>query len=648
MRKIIALVLAALLACAMFAACGKTEQPAEETTTAATYDLEGAVAYVEGLYKEDLSITAVDFDVVSQVMIGGVAYQIDWSVDTDKVTVGTPANGVVTIGVDEKSPEAVEYKLTATVKAGDGTSQSVTFKLSVPEYAVNSHEEYMAAKQDDMMTVEGIVVAINSKDAGNKYNHLFLADANVTGGYYCYSVTQDPIKDLGIAVGMTVKVTGPVAPYSGMQEIKGGQVAIVDSTIKTVEPVDITEKFAAGADLGVYVGLPVVIKGVSIGAQDLEKDTSQYLYFAIGEKQGYVRTYITDFPTTLKVEEKANIDADHAAHFGYKADATGILILYNSAPYLIPMSNTPFTNYEEVKASNADKVKAELDELKLDASFSSDTTVELAAKGKYYDDVTITWKSEDTTGAATVADGKLTVKVPDKETTVKVTVTVKCADVTETKTFEIKLSKTITSIKELLALGAAQESYTAEKYIAGGIITEIQNEKYGNIVIVDESGESILVYGTFIDGKKYGEFEGAKPVVGDYVVVVGVVGQYKGTPQMKNADITSFLAATTIKAALDAGSATESNVYTKENYMISGTVTEVQNDKYGKVVIKDAEGNSILLYGLYDQAGTRYDAMANKPVVGDTITVFAPAGNYKGTPQLKNATLSGLTKAAPE
>lgn len=54
----------------------------------------------------------------------------------------------------------------------------------------------------------------------------------------------------------------------------------------------------------------------------------------------------------------------------------------------------------------------------------------------------------------------------------------------------------------------------------------------------------------------------------------------------------------------------------------------------------------ILLGGLYDQAGTRYDAMANKPVVGDTITVFAPAGNYKGTPQLKNATLIGLTKAA--
>ena len=654
MKKIIALMLVLLLVCCAFAACGdkdtdtNKDDPKDTSNDAVVYDLEGAAAYLEGLYKEDLSVTAVDFDVVAQVIIGGVTYEIDWTVDSDKVTVGEAANGVVTIGVDEKSPEEVQYKLTATIKAGDGTSTTVGFKLSVPAYEVNSHEEYMAAQQDEILTVEGIVVAINSKAAGNKYNHLFLADASTTGGYYCYSITQDPVADLGIEVGMTVKVTGPMAPYSGMQEIKGGQVAIVDSTIKTVEPVDITDKFTAGENLGVYVGLPVVIKGVSIGAQDLEKDTSQYLYFAIGEQQGYVRTYITDFPTTIKADDKAAIDADHAAHFGNKADATGILVLYNGAPYLIPMSTTPFTNYEEVKLTNADKVKAELDELKLDASFSSDAVVELAAKGKYYEDVTITWATTDTTGAAAIADGKLTVKVPDAEVKVTVTATVVCGDVTETKTFEIKLSKTITSIKDLLALGVAQESYTAEKYIAGGIITEIQNDQYGNIVIKDESGESILVYGTFIGGKKYGEAEGTKPVVGDYVVVVGVVGQYKGTAQMKNADITSFITPSTIKAVTDIGAAAESNVYTEEKYMISGVITEVQNDKYGNVVIKDAEGNSILLYGLYDQVGTRYDGMTTKPAVGDTITVIGPAGNYKGTAQLKNATLIAFTAAAAQ
>ncbi|MBQ1963762.1 MAG: hypothetical protein II369_06545, partial [Clostridia bacterium] len=560
MKRVFSLLLALMLCFSMLVAC----QPADEEDPTddpddkvVEYDLESAASYLEGFYEEDNPITSADYTLVSQVMVAGVVYPIEWSVNSDKVTVGEVADYKVTIGVDEKSSEEVAYQLTATIKAGDGTSTAVNFKLSVPAYAVNSHADYMAAKQDDMLTVEGIVVAINSKDAGNKYNHLFLADASVTGGYYCYSITQDPVADLGIQVGMTVKVTGPMAPYSGMQEIKGGQVAIVDSTIKTVEAVDITEKFAAGENLGVYVGLPVLVKGVTIGAQDLEKDTSQYLYFAIGDKQGYVRTYITDFPTTIKADDKAAIDADHAAHFGNKADVTGILVLYNGAPYLIPMNTTPFTNFEEVVITAEEKVKAELDELKIDASFSSDAEVALAAAGKYYADATIAWAVEDTTGAAVIADGKLTVKVPDEAVTVKVTATVTCGDATESKTFEIKLSKTITSVKDLLVLGAAQESYTAEKYLAGGIITEVQNDQYGNIVIMDETGESILIYGTFLEGKKYGEYEGTKPVVGDYIVAVGIVGQYKGTAQMKNADITYVAAPSTIQAALDAGVATE-------------------------------------------------------------------------------------------
>ena len=271
MKKFLALLLAALLACTFFVACdfgGAEEESSSDAEV--TYDLEGAAEYVKGLYKDDLKITAVDYTVVSQVIVAGVTYQIDWTVDSDKVTVGEPANGVVVIGVDEKSPEEVQYKLTATIKAGDGTTTTVNFKLTVPKYEVNSHAEYMAAQKGDTLTIEGIVVAINSKAAGNKYNHLFIADANVTGGYYCYSVTEDPA-DLGIEVGMTVKVTGTMEPYSGMQEIKNGQVAVLDTTIQEVPVVDITEQFTAGSDLGAFVGLQVSIKGVEIGSQDLEK-----------------------------------------------------------------------------------------------------------------------------------------------------------------------------------------------------------------------------------------------------------------------------------------------------------------------------------------------------------------------------------------
>ena len=606
MKKLLSLLLVVLLVCSTLVACGN-----KPTDPEVTYDLDGAAAYVEGLYKEDLSVTAVDFSVVSQVIIGGVTYQIDWAVDTDKVTVGAPENNLVLIGVDEKSPEEVAYKLTATIKAGDGTSKDVVLKLSVPKYDVNSHADYMAAQKDDMLTVEGIVVAINSKDAGNKYNHLFLADASVTGGYYCYSVTQDPIKDLGIQVGMTVKVTGPMSPYSGMQEIKDGQVAIVDSTIKEVAPVDITADFAAGADLGAYVGLPVVIKGVEIGAQDLEKDTSQYLYFAIGEQQGYVRTYVTDFPTTLKADDKSAIDADHAAHFGFKADATGILILYNGAPYMIPMTTTPFTNYEEIVKTPAEKVAAEQEALTIGASFSDDTVIDLAATGKYYDDVTIAWATDNETNAA-IADGKLNIVVPEEAITVTVTATITCGDVTATKTFTIALSKAPVTIPEAL------EIPDGSNVLVSGTVKEINtewSEQYGNISITieDADGNTLYAYRLKTNVK-----------VGDIITIKGKMGSYNGARQIAAGATATIDDPAPVEVSLAEAVALEDGV----RVIVTGTVKEINtawSEQYGNitVTIEDEAGNTLYIYRL----------KANVEV-GDNITITGRVGSYNGSKQI--------------
>ena len=40
--------------------------------------------------------------------------------------------------------------------------------------------------------------------------------------------------------------------------------------------------------------------------------------------------------------------------------------------------------------------------------------------------------------------------------------------------------------------------------------------------------------------------------------------------------------------------------------------------------------------------------MANQPAVGDTIAVYAAAGQYNGNPQLKNATLVANIPAAED
>lgn len=648
MKKILTLLLVLVLCVSVFAACKKEEPQPEQPT----YDVAAAAEYVEGLYKEELGTTAADFNVVPQVRVAGATYTVTWTVDTDKVTVEVSADGkTVTVNVPEKSKEDFTYVLTATVKAPDGTTATASFTCNVLKYNVNSHADYMAAQKDDELTVEGIVVAMNSVSMGNKYNHLFLADAEVDGGYYCYKLAVDPAT-LGIQVGMTVSITAKMSPYSGMQELNGGTPIIVDSSIKTVEPLDITDKFLAKEDLAAYVGLPVVIRGVELADQDLSKDTSQYLYFTLGNAKGYVRTYVTDFPAgMLAASDKAAIDADHAAHFGYKADVTGILVLYGTEnPYLIPMSVTPFTNYEEQVKTPEEKVAAELAGVKLDASLSSDKVIDLLLAGQYYDDVVLTWTTTDETGAAVIADGKLTLTVPDEAIEVKITVTATCGDVSDSKELTIKLSKSITSIADALVIAGGQEhnTYTTEKHILGGIIVEIQNATYGNMVIKDENGDSILIYGVYINGAKYGEAEGDKPVVGDYVVVIGGLGRYNDTKQMKNGDLMSFVAASSIKDAADAGAAQEHNTYTENKFLVTGVIESIASDKYGNMTIKDADGNSIYVYGVYNQVGTRYDGLTVKPVVGDTVSLVGVAGKYNDTVQLKNATLVAHTAATTE
>ena len=120
------------------------------------------------------------------------------------------------------------------------------------------------------------------------------------------------------------------------------------------------------------------------------------------------------------------------------------------------------------------------------------------------------------------------------------------------------------------------------------------------------------------------------------------------SPQMKNADITSFTTATTIPEVLDSVKDFEKNQYTDDKVIISGEITEIQNATYGNVVITDADGNSILVYGLYNATGVvRYDAMEVKPVAGDTITVLGIVGKYNDA-QMKNGWLIAHTPANTE
>ncbi len=76
-------------------------------------------------------------------------------------------------------------------------------------------------------------------------------------------------------------------------------------------------------------------------------------------------------------------------------------------------------------------------------------------------------------------------------------------------------------------------------------------------------------------------------------------------------------------------------------YVVTGTITEIVNASYGNMYITDAEGNKLYIYGMYANADMvfNYGCMNPKPVVGDTITVIGAGTTYKDAPQMKNAIL---------
>ncbi len=654
MKKLSVLILIIALVLVALVACNDTPQNPGDTTTTGDIGenpagdaLTKAKDYLYSMYKEnDGSVTGADFERVGVVNVDGVTYTVEWTVDNDKIKI-VPNGKMVTIDVDEKSATEEKYTLTATVKDANGNTATCSFKHTVPAYAVNTWAEYAAAEKGTNLTVQGVVTAIISKSNDSTNNCLYIQDAD--GGYYIYGLTNDPITD-GIKLGMTVEAKGEMDIYNGTLELKNASVSIVDETIKTVAPVDYTEIYKNAATLKDTAlvekqGMLVTVKGVELQAQSTDDVSGNYYRFKIGEKSSYVR--LSGSTSPINNAEKETFTKAFSEHIGYTADVTGIICVYDGAFYLLPVTADAYTNFAMPERSDKEKAEFELEGLEIEKTITSDSEITVPVAGTTYTNVTLSWASSD--AAATVNGGKIAFVVPDEAKEFKITVTATCGSATATKEFTVKLSKTITPIKDALEIGGKQEhnKYTADKYLIAGVITDLQSDKYGNMVITDETGATILIYGTYdATGANRYDAMAKKPVVGDYIVALGILGQYNGTAQMKNGWITTHVTPTSVSGAIELGNTFEKDKYSADKHLVSGKITEVKNDKYGNVVIADADGKSILVYGLYSSNGVvRYDAMTTKPVVGDTITVLGIVGKYDDA-QLKNAWLIAHTTAA--
>ncbi len=525
MKKLLVLFLAAIICLGMFAACG--DDPDTTASTSNTPTLEDAVSFLNSTYKTDEGKkTPADYKLMAQIPLDGVTFTVTWESDLDTIEF-VLENGLYTVKVPAKNETEVTYKLTATVKAADGTTATKVFTRVLPVYDNSA--------------------AVTEPVEGEAYK-MYLVQANV---------------------GLTLFATG---------EVSGKYIKT------TLDPT---------AALDYYVEVV---------------DGGYKFYTTIDGAKKYVHAYTTT-GSDDKVSKYIGFADTTDCVYTYKADVKAWLVKINNIEYVVGT----YSDYETICISESTYI-----------------TTENTGVSQF--------------PVAFMAKAAAEALTPDERP----------ADPTD----EITIS-------EALTLGAAQESntYTKEKYIVSGTVTEIKNTTYGNLYIEDADGNKLYVYGLYsADGSTRFDAMTTKPAVGDTITVMGVLGQYNDEPQMKNGWMTKLVSAeggdetpdtpavpegeTSITEANTIGAAMEHDTYTTEKYIVSGTVTEIKNTTYGNLYIKDADGNTLYVYGLYSADGTtRFDAMTTQPAVGDTITVMGVLGQYNGNAQMKNGWMTKLVSA---
>ena len=474
-----------------------------------------AKSYLYAMYKDKAVATASDYTVVDTVMINGVSYSVEWSSDVDASSVSfVPGDKhMVTVDVNEKSPVDVSYTLTATLSDSVGNTETVSFPHTIPAFKESSWAEYKAAADDSTLVVKGVVTGIMSKTKGNSSNCLYIQDGD--GGYYVYAMAADPIES-GIEVGMTVRVTGAKDTYSGTLEIANATVEILDEGKTAYAPVDWTSKYDAATTLKDEAltkeqALLVTIKGVEVTSQDT---SSGYYKFKKNGLESYVR--ISSSVCPIDKDAQTALKNGHAEHYGWTADVTGVICVYDGAFYLSPVEGfDAFTYVSLPEKSDEEKIAFELDSLSLTDYCAEDTVIALTLEGAGYSDVAIEWTSDSP--AAVVEGDKLVITLAEEATVATVTAKAKSGDKEGVKEFKVSIDALstvmagmveVTEYKEYTpyALYTKQANINKNLFFAGSITggkylsTTDKDSKVAR-VFLEKDGEGWRIY-TIVDGSK--------------------------------------------------------------------------------------------------------------------------------------------------
>ncbi|MBQ7830932.1 MAG: hypothetical protein IJ393_02515, partial [Clostridia bacterium] len=484
-KKLIGL-LASLACLACFAGCNNPlysgdssidsgNAPAQSSSSvdgAQSYDVKGAAAYIADMYKAKDKSGRKDYTVVKKVLYDGATYTIAWSVNVECVKIVEQENDVL-VDVDEESATEVQYVLTATVTAPDGSKESVTINRTleaapsvVPQPITSAPSEdetyklymYQVTKQADLYFTgkmsDYYLATTNFSNGEDHTKGVDIKVKKVEGKDSFYLTFIDPAD----SSGTKVQYIGIINNYSNG---KWRYNAIYASSPVVEDGVTGTFEFTYNAEYGTMIA---TLNGVKSGSDENTTETSTDSFY-LGTYSGF---------WTIGASSVSRINDEDAC--------VACLAVMQDKSTITPEK----------------KVETEKNALSIKTNYTGAVSVELPAKGITYSDVSISWAVKS--GNAKVENGTLTVDAPSATTEIVLTATIKNGEVSENVDFTVTVYAAATST----IVTAPEEGVAYSMYLYQGTLGKnyyLTGEKDGNFLATSEkSSQAAKVYAEAADG----------------------------------------------------------------------------------------------------------------------------------------------------
>ena len=515
-------------------------------------ELSDAKSYLYFMYRNQVSTTPVDYEVVGGVKIGENVYEIEWSSDSDTVKFIRNENGMVTVDVDEKNPEEITYKLIATFKGEGDRVETVAFTRKVPAAMIlegMSYAEivdYAYTLEDQQSSTEafrlyGTVTKIDSAWS-EKYGNITVTIA-VAGKedkpIQCYRLAGEGAQNL--QVGDAITVEGILKNYKGTYEFDAGCKLIGYGEYASQQAIlDAAYKLEAGAAMPATTALEGEIVKIDTPWNDqygnitvtivCDGKTEQPIMcyrlkgegaatLAVGDKIGVFGT-IKNYKGTIEFDAGCQV-----IPFGGATNARTVLNAYTLEDGMAMTTTSTLTGVihkiptawsEDYQNITVDMTVAGMTDYPIECyRLSGEGAKELAIG----DTITVTGTIKNYKGLIEFDKGCQLLKVVKAEAD---------EDFVPPTTLVPATTEEVAAVLEA-AYALEDGAYMYDKVQLTAKVTEIvteYSEQYGNISVVIEYDE--YSYWPMYCYRLKGE-GAATLAVGDTITVVGSVKNYKGT-----------------------------------------------------------------------------------------------------------------------